>query len=641
MINLTRILFLISFSFLLHFLFYNSEHLKKVDYATYDFFSYLSTVMEDENRSFYTVIVDIDEKSLNKLGQWPWPRVIDAKLIEKIDEMNPSAIGVNIVFPEKDRVSMNSIEIFYKEFFDLDVHFNGLPDILKDNDLLLADAIEQSNATLPIYFSDTLYTQEYCENLTYKKNIFSKVKSDFHAVSLICNNPTIQNDIENFGFINASSDEDGIFRRIPLFLNYNKRVFPSFSMATLLSFDKYLKVDIESSTLLVKFSKSNPKVFSAVDILDNKIDVKNIQGKIVILGSSIVGLNSIYTTPNGKLVSNSMIHAFAIDNILSDNNLMTQPEKYKFINILISFLISLFIIFLFEKRKYFYILLISISTILVGLLWAYSDFLNGVYISIGYFWIVFVYINIVLFIYYLKIINKERQEQEKMLIRQSKLASMGEMIALIAHQWRQPLSSINGITLNIDIDHRKKNLDSRVLDKHLNDIEETTAYLSKTITDFTDFFSQTKKSESFYLHDIIKQVMKLAGSEQQKDIDILYIGDNIQVVTYKSELIQSLLILLNNAIYACREKLDKKNRGLIQIRTYLLNKRVFISVEDNGGGIEVKDIKKIFNPYYTTKDKAHGTGLGLYILKLLVEDSMNGKITVYNGKSGAVFTIEI
>ena len=640
MINLTRIFVLVSFSFFLHFLFYNSEHLKKVDYATYDFFTYLSTMLEDENRSFYTVIVDIDEKSLHELGQWPWPRVIDAKLIEKINEMNPSAIGVNIVFPEKDRVSMNSMQEFYKEFFDLDVHFNELPDILKDNDLLLSDAIEQSNATLPIYFSDTLYMQEHCKNLRYKKNTFSKVKSDFHAVSLICNNPVIQNNIENFGFMNASRDEDGIFRRIPLFMNYNKRVFPSFAMATLLSFDKYLKVGVDSSTILVKFSKNNPKVFSAVDILNNRISLKDIQGKIVIIGSSIVGLNPTYNTPNGKLVSNSMIHAFAIDNILSDS-LMTQPKKYKFINILISFLLSLFIIFLFEKRKYFYILLTSFFTILISLLWGYNSFLDGIYISIGYFWILFLYMNILLFVYYLKIINEERQEQEKILIRQSKLASMGEMIALIAHQWRQPLSSINGITLNIDMDHRKDNLDSKILDKHLNDIEETTAYLSKTINDFTDFFSQTKKSESFYLNDIIPQVMKLAASEQQRDMDIVYMGDNIHLVTYKSELIQSLLILLNNAIYACRENLERGERGLVQINAYVINKRVFISVEDNGGGIEIKDRKKIFNPYYTTKDKAHGTGLGLYILKLLVEDSMNGKITVHNGRKGALFTIEI
>jgi len=272
----------------------------------------------------------------------------------------------------------------------------------------------------------------------------------------------------------------------------------------------------------------------------------------------------------------------------------------------------------------------------------YYFYLNGLYISIGYFWTPFTYVFILLVIYYSIKLNRDNQEQEKILIIQSKLASMGEMITLIAHQWRQPLSAINGVVINIDVDNRKKILDDKKLDIYLNQIEETTAYLSKTINDFTDFFSKNKKSEVFYLRDIVKQTENLTVISSHKNIEISYSEkENIQVVGYSSELIQSLLILLNNAIFACQKNLKNINQGEITIDAYREKSNVFIRVRDNGGGIEEKNIRKIFDPYFTTKNKESGTGLGLYILRLIVEDSMNGKIFVHNGKEGAVFTLQI
>jgi signal transduction histidine kinase len=166
--------------------------------------------------------------------------------------------------------------------------------------------------------------------------------------------------------------------------------------------------------------------------------------------------------------------------------------------------------------------------------------------------------------------------------------------------------------------------------------------LSKTINDFTDFFSKNKKSESFYMRDIIKQTEDLTVISSHKNIEIIYSEKNeIKVVGYSSELIQSLLILLNNAIYACQKNIENISHGKIMINAYEENKSIFITVEDNGGGIDKKNIKKIFDPYFTTKEKENGTGLGLYILRLIVEDSMYGKIFVHNGKDGAIFTIKI
>jgi len=336
-----------------------------------------------------------------------------------------------------------------------------------------------------------------------------------------------------------------------------------------------------------------------------------------------------------------MVHAFTINNILS-NSFLTQPDLYKKTNIILSFLFSLLLIVLFTKKHYKYIIALFSIVGVGSLLAIFSFYSQGIYISIGYLWMPFIYIFTLILIYHMRVINQENIQQERFLVKQSKLASMGEIITLIAHQWRQPLSSINGIVLNIDVDQRKGVLNNNKLDDYLNDIEGTTAYLSKTINDFTDFFSKNKKSDTFSMEGLIRQVKQLTGSENQKNLSIINLNlKDIKFTGYKSELIQSLLIILNNAIYACQKNQKISMQGKIYINSYFENKKLYISIEDNGGGIDEKVIKQIFNPYFTTKDAQHGTGLGLYILKLIVEDSMNGKVFVENGKKGAIFNIII
>ncbi|HHD75818.1 MAG TPA: HAMP domain-containing histidine kinase, partial [Campylobacterales bacterium] len=131
------------------------------------------------------------------------------------------------------------------------------------------------------------------------------------------------------------------------------------------------------------------------------------------------------------------------------------------------------------------------------------------------------------------------------------------------------------------------------------------------------------------------------GKDEQ--VEIVYRKQQASLIVngFSSELIQSLMILLHNAIYVCKSNIESIKHGEIFLDVTTERQKVFISVSDNGGGIEKKNIKKIFDPYFTTKDKQNGTGLGLYILKLIVEDSMNGKVSVINGEKGAIFTIEI
>jgi adenylate cyclase len=294
MLTISRYIGAILLALLIHLYFYQSTMMKELDYKFYDLTQLFLSDFKAENPS-YTVIIDIDEKSLQTLGQWPWPRVINAKLIDKINKMNPSALGVNILFPEKDRTSPLVMLEFYKRFFNLNIHLDDFPIELQDNDNLLAQSIQRSGATLSTYFHDSPYTDAHCRKLLYKEDLFKTIETDLNTPSLLCNYETLQNKVENFGFINASVDSDGVFRRIPLLVDYKNHIFPSFALATILSFDKYININTKNSSILVDFS-TKPKVFSAIDVLNGNILASEIQGKVVILGSSLTGLSPTYMT---------------------------------------------------------------------------------------------------------------------------------------------------------------------------------------------------------------------------------------------------------------------------------------------------------------------------------------------------------
>jgi signal transduction histidine kinase len=242
--------------------------------------------------------------------------------------------------------------------------------------------------------------------------------------------------------------------------------------------------------------------------------------------------------------------------------------------------------------------------------------------------------------YKIRLMRKEKKSQENFLVHQNKLASMGEMISTIAHQWRQPLSEINGIVLEIDTDNRKNRLDTQRLSTHLNEIEEVTAYLSKTIYDFMNLFNHDKELNQFYISDVIRSNKRLALMSSGNKISFsCHIDNDIEVFGYQSELVQSLLIVINNAVDACKN-IQQDSKIIISVKKIDFN-RLLISIEDNGGGISVELLPNIFNPYFTTKHEFQGTGLGLYILKMIIEQSMYGTVEIVNGKNGVLCHIKI
>ena len=224
----------------------------------------------------------------------------------------------------------------------------------------------------------------------------------------------------------------------------------------------------------------------------------------------------------------------------------------------------------------------------------------------------------------------ELKAKDKILFQQSKMASMGEMIGNIAHQWRQPLSIISTCASGYKFIKEMEGIEDEKLYETLDMIIENTQYLSKTIDDFRNFFKADKVLEEFLVNESILSVLKLSKSSiQNHNIQIeTKFEDNIKIYGYPNEFLQVLLNIFNNAKDVLREK--ESNERFIEIRTFTLNDNVIIKVSDSGGGIDESIITKIFEPYFTTKHKSQGTGIGLYMSHQIIVEHMKGEIYAKN-----------
>lgn len=236
---------------------------------------------------------------------------------------------------------------------------------------------------------------------------------------------------------------------------------------------------------------------------------------------------------------------------------------------------------------------------------------------------------------------EELRSKDQILEAQSKQAVMGEMISMIAHQWRQPLSTI---TLQIANLQFKKLLNqdrsSEDIDSALSNISDTIVYLSDTIDDFQAYFHPNKEILEIEIHDLLQRAVNFAISRVQDrgiKISINKISE-INVSTYINELVQVVLNILNNAIDAHNDL--KTKDPFIALNAKMAGDMVLIYIEDNAGGIKSENLPHLFEPYFSTKGK-NGTGLGLYMSKMIVEKQFCGEIEVVNAKSGATFIIKI
>ena len=249
----------------------------------------------------------------------------------------------------------------------------------------------------------------------------------------------------------------------------------------------------------------------------------------------------------------------------------------------------------------------------------------------------------------------ELEEQQKMLLQQSKLAAMGEMIGAIAHQWRQPLNAVGVLVQEMQLKIRLGALKQDEAEALGEELQQYLEYMSKTIDDFRDFFKPSKRKEPF---DVLKAVdASLAITQKQLEnhhIDVTVDAEcraaalqgdarAYEIEGYESEFKQVLINLINNA----REAIEQQTlngplpRRWIRIHVLRTEKRLTVTIQDNGGGIPEEILGEIFKPYRSTKYEQQGTGLGLYLARLIIERNMQGRLSARNTAPGAAFEISL
>ncbi|MDN5063558.1 sensor histidine kinase [Aliarcobacter butzleri] len=247
----------------------------------------------------------------------------------------------------------------------------------------------------------------------------------------------------------------------------------------------------------------------------------------------------------------------------------------------------------------------------------------------------------------LKEYKKELDNKQAILYQQSKMAAMGEMIGNIAHQWRQPLSIITTATSGMVLQKQMGVLTDEFFFEASNRINTSSQYLSQTIDDFRNFFIPNKEKLKVNLIEIFKKTLDLISAQfSSKDIEIIKNIEGVEFESYENELIQALINILNNS----RDELIKKDgERFIFVDAFEKDNFINIIIKDNAGGVIKENLDKIFEPYFTTKYKSQGTGIGLYMTEEIITKHLNGTICVenveftYNEKEyfGAEFTIRI
>ena len=241
-------------------------------------------------------------------------------------------------------------------------------------------------------------------------------------------------------------------------------------------------------------------------------------------------------------------------------------------------------------------------------------------------------------------INQEvmkNREKDKIMFYQSRMAQMGETIAMIAHQWRQPLNNLAILNQSLYLKYQKDNLSKEQVEKFFIDSKSQIEHMSKTIDDFREFFKPHKQKTTFYINDNLVHLLDIIKPEFdsynifiQRDC-----GTRIFLNGYPNKFSQAILNILINAKDALvsRQIIDKKI--VISLDYDLKEDTIVLIIKDNAGGIDQNIIDHIFDPYFSTKQDKNGTGLGLYMTKMIIEEHMNGKIYVSNDEEGAVFKI--
>ena len=238
---------------------------------------------------------------------------------------------------------------------------------------------------------------------------------------------------------------------------------------------------------------------------------------------------------------------------------------------------------------------------------------------------------------------KKNEEKQKLLFWQSRMASLGQMLANIAHQWRQPLTELNLTLFNMkkaSINHNEEKIQELYKES-----KTLISSMSSTIEDFTNFFNPQKDKKSFEIKSAINEALFILKKLLEiENINIqINIPNNYKIIGVANELSQVIVNLIQNSKDAFIQNNIKDKTIIIDVKEQIIQskKYLLLEIKDNAGGINKKHIEKIFDPYFTTKHKSQGTGLGLFMSKMIIEKSLEGELSHKNCDDGSIFTITI
>jgi len=231
----------------------------------------------------------------------------------------------------------------------------------------------------------------------------------------------------------------------------------------------------------------------------------------------------------------------------------------------------------------------------------------------------------------------KRLRHEQLLIQQSKLAAMGEMINAIAHQWRQPLNALGLMIQDLPDARKYGEMNDAYLERMVKDCFKQITFMSSTIDDFRNFFKPDKHKSRFNVREAIDEVLSIVSAQfRAHNIAYRVDGENFSLFNHRNEFKQVMLNLINNAKDAI---VETGKAGEIIVTLVQDDTHDILTVKDTGGGISQEIMERIFEPYFTTKDQGKGTGIGLYIVKTIVEEHMDGTVAVSTVDNGAEFVL--
>ncbi len=316
-----------------------------LDNKLYDQFVRIKPAERTSNK---VVIVDYDDASLAEMGQWPWPRNMIARLLQKIQQQGATSVSLDVVFPEPDRTSLDILQQHYAQDFDIELDFSRIPAEFRNNDAVLAATLKSGPFVLGYQFDfeSARKSKDICEDLkplqaSEKRSAGAPSASTFlfQAPAVICNEPILNQAAQYEGFFNSMPDEDGIIRRTPLIISWKGELYPNLALSSLIEagygqkqrlveisrggISAFVLDDIripldEHGQMLINYRGMRHffPYYSASDVLLDRLPKDTFKDKIVLVGTSAPGLKDLRATPMDQISPGVEVHANVIDNIL-------------------------------------------------------------------------------------------------------------------------------------------------------------------------------------------------------------------------------------------------------------------------------------------------------------------------------------